>query len=189
MFEYLIEKDIELFLFLNNLGTTQWDGFWMFITNKYSFIPLYLFLLYLTFRQFGTKKTLYTLLVVAGLILLTDQTSNLFKYGFERLRPCHNLEIQDYVRLVKDRCGGLYAFFSGHASNTMGVAIFFGLLLKSSYKILPTLLIIWALFVAYSRIYIGVHFPLDILVGMLFGLVYGTLFYKILQFLWKRFTN
>jgi undecaprenyl-diphosphatase len=189
MFEYLIEKDIELFLFLNNLGTEQWDEFWMFITNKFSFIPLYLFLLYLTYRKIGLKSTLITLLVVVGLIAATDQTSNLFKYGFERLRPCHNPEIQELVRLVKARCGGLYAFFSGHASNTMAVAFFFGLLLKKSFKYLHLVLVVWALFVAYSRIYIGVHFPLDILVGMLVGGCYGFLFYKLQQLVIKKFIH
>jgi len=108
MIEELIDKDIALLIYLNNLGTAQWDGFWLFITNKYSAIPLYLLLLYFTFKQFGLKKTFVAVLFVVLLIALSDQTSNLFKYGFKRLRPCHNENIADLIRLVGGRCGGLY---------------------------------------------------------------------------------
>ena len=78
MIHSLIEKDIELFLFLNNLGTIQWDSFWLILTNKFSAIPLYFLLLYITYKQFGIRKTLVLLLCIAILILVSDQTSNLF---------------------------------------------------------------------------------------------------------------
>jgi undecaprenyl-diphosphatase len=182
MFNTLIERDIELFLFLNNLGTTQWDGFWLFITNKYSAIPLYLLLLYVTYKHFGLKKTVVLILFIVILITVSDQTSNLFKYGFKRLRPCHDQNLHSLFRLVKERCGGLYSYFSAHAANTMAIAVFFSFLLKPYFKYITPLLIFWALLVGYSRIYIGVHFPLDIVTGIFFGACYGTVFYKIVMF-------
>lgn len=176
MLETLIDKDIELLIFLNNLGTVQWDGFWLFITNKYSAIPLYVLLLILTFKTQGFKKTILVLLLIVLLILASDQTANLFKNGFQRLRPCHNEEILGLIRMVKKGCGGMYSFFSGHAINSMAVAVFFGNLLKR-YKMLFPFLILWAVVVGYSRIYLAVHFPLDVLTGMFFGVLYGTFFY------------
>jgi len=181
MIESIIDKDIELLIFLNNLGTSQWDGFWLFVTNKFSAIPLYIILLYLVFKYYGLKKTIVLLLFVILLITFSDQTSNLFKYGFKRLRPCHDENIADLIRLVKARCGGLYSYFSAHASNAMAIAVFFSLLLKDKLKYLPYFLIIWALVVAYSRVYIGVHFPLDILTGIVIGGVYATLSYKLFK--------
>ena len=111
----------------------------------------------------------------------------MFKYGFKRLRPCHDENILNLVRLVKERCGGLYSYFSAHASNSMAIAVFFSFLLKSSYKTLPFFLIFWALLIAYSRVYIGVHFPLDVLTGAIIGGFYGILFYKLFKVFLKKF--
>ncbi|MBE0423701.1 MAG: phosphatase PAP2 family protein [Lutibacter sp.] len=187
MIEELIDKDIALLIYLNNLGTAQWDGFWLFITNKYSAIPLYLLLLYFTFKQFGLKKTFVAVLFVVLLIALSDQTSNLFKVGFKRLRPCHNENIADLIRLVGGRCGGLYGYFSAHAANSMAIAVFFGLLLRSKQNYLFPILILWAVLVSYSRIYLGVHFTLDVMTGMLFGLIYALLFYVFFKAFMKKF--
>ncbi|WP_111709542.1 phosphatase PAP2 family protein [Lutibacter citreus] len=187
MIESLIDKDVELFIFLNNLGTTQWDSFWLIITNKFSAIPLYILLLYLTFKKLGFKKTVIIVLFIGLLIAVTDQTSNLFKYGFKRLRPCHNENISHLVRLVKDSCGGLYSYFSAHAANSMSIALFFSFLLKDKFKFIPYILITWALLVAYSRVYIGVHFPGDIITGILIGAVYSVLFYWALQLFFRKY--
>ncbi|PKP14147.1 MAG: phosphatase PAP2 family protein [Bacteroidetes bacterium HGW-Bacteroidetes-3] len=189
MIDSLINKDIELFIYLNNLGTTQWDGFWLFTSNKYSAIPLYLILLFLTYKQFGLKKTFVALLFVVLLIAFSDQTSNLFKYGFKRLRPCHNENISHLIRLVGNRCGGLYGYFSAHAANSMAIAVFFGLLLRSKLKNLFPILIVWAMVVSYSRIYLGVHYPLDVVTGMLIGLIYASLFYVFFKAFLKKFMN
>ncbi|MGV6846102.1 MAG: phosphatase PAP2 family protein [Lutibacter sp.] len=179
MIDYILNQDTQLFIYLNHLGSAQFDGLWLFITNKLSSIPLYLILLYLTYKNFGFKNTVIIVLSVVLLILLSDQTSNFFKFHFKRLRPCHNQLIIDKIRVVKEGCGGLYSFFSGHAINAMAIAIFFGLLLKPIYKYLLFVLLIWAVTIAYSRIYVGVHYPLDVLTGMLFGLIYGSIFYTI----------
>ena len=179
MLEELVRLDKELFLFLNNLGTAQWDGFWLFMTNKWSSIPLYLVLAFMTYRAYGFKRLLMALAAIALVVLVTDQTANFFKYGVQRLRPCHDLEISGLMRLVKSSCGGKFGYFSAHAANSFAVALFFSVQLRQKYRYIGWMLAVWALLVAYSRIYIGVHFPLDVLTGMLVGLFYGGLFAKL----------
>ncbi|KQC28515.1 phosphatase PAP2 family protein [Flagellimonas eckloniae] len=187
MLEELIQQDKEIFLFLNSLGTTTWDGFWLFITNKFSSIPLYALLLFFTFKQYGVKKTIIMLIFVALLITATDQLANFFKYGVQRLRPCHDTDINMVVRLVKKSCGGKFGYFSAHASNAMALALFFSVLLGSKIKYITSFLLIWAVLVAYSRIYIGVHFPLDVLTGIVIGTIFGWLFAKLSIFAFQKF--
>lgn len=122
------------------------------------------------------------IVVVALLIICTDQLSNFFKIGVQRLRPCYDPDLQGLFRLVKDYCGGKYGYFSGHAVNSFAVAFFFTYLLGSKYKILAVFLMIWASFVAYSRIYVGVHFPLDILTGAVIGILFSWIFAKLFLF-------
>lgn len=182
MLEDLIHLDKELFLFLNKLGSDSWDGFWLFVTKQSSWYPLYLVLLFFSYKKFGTRKTMLILVFVALLITCTDQLSNFFKYGLKRLRPCYDPGLDGLVRLVKNSCGGKYSYFSAHAANSFAVAFFFTYLLGNTYKILGVFLIIWALFVAYSRIYIGVHFPLDVLSGAAVGMLFSWLFAKLFLF-------
>ena len=179
MLESLVEFDRKAFLFLNGLGTETWDGFWLFMTDSISSVPLYIVLLILTYRTFGFKKTLIIIVAMALLITVTDQLSNFFKYGVQRLRPCHNLEIRELMRLVKSYCGGKFAYFSAHAANSFAVASFFSFLFVKHYRVLALILVSWACLVAYSRIYIGVHFPLDILTGMFVGSFFGWLFFRL----------
>ena len=187
----LLELDKSLFLFLNSLGTTSWDAFWMFTTNKLSSIPLYIVLCFFSFKAFGWKKTLLLIVTVAIMVGVTDQLANAFKYGFKRLRPCYNEELVMLMRLVKDSCGGSFGYFSAHASNSFGVALFFITIWRKVYpsKWFVFGMVIWALLVAYSRIYIGVHFPLDVLTGMCFGIVLGLSFGKLYVFLSKKFLH
>ncbi|WP_040281127.1 phosphatase PAP2 family protein [Psychroserpens damuponensis] len=187
MIEQLIEYDRELFLYLNGLGTTTWDGFWMFYTTKFNWVPFYAILAYLMYRRLNSKMFVLTLVVIALMITFTDQITNVFKHGFERLRPCHQEGVSEYMRLVKSYCGGRFGYFSGHASNSMSLAIFISLLLKSKYKYIFLIMIPWAVAMGYSRIYIGVHYPLDVASGMLFGLFSGLLFYKLDKYLQSRF--
>lgn len=179
MLDQILQLDTDTFIFLNSLGTERWDAFWLAYTSKFNWIPFYAVLLYLIFRQVQLKAFLIIIVAAALMILVTDQVTNLFKNGFHRLRPCHLAEIIDGMRLVKAHCGGQYGFFSGHASNTMAAAFFIGLTLKRRFKYLLYILIVWAILMGYSRIYIGVHYPLDVLLGMLFGILTGTLFYKL----------
>ncbi|MFD2585766.1 phosphatase PAP2 family protein [Croceitalea marina] len=182
MLEQLLQLDKELFLFLNGLGTKSWDGFWLFITNKWNSIPLYVVLLWLAFKNLKLKKTILLLVTVAILITVTDQLANFFKYGVQRFRPCHDIEVSAVMRLVKSYCGGKFGYFSAHAASSFALATFFGLLFRGKIKFIGVLLVIWALMVAYSRIYIGVHFPLDVITGIGIGILFGWLFTKLYIF-------
>ena len=183
--ETLLELDKQLFLWLNALGCESFDSLWMFITNKRSSIPLYIFLLYYAYVKLGQKRFFIILITAVSMIAFTDQITNLFKYSFMRLRPCFDPETMDIMRLVKESCGGQFGYFSGHASNSFALATLFFWIFKSLHR-LWYLLFLWAMVVAYSRIYIGVHFPLDIISGAIFGLVAGTIFYFIYRFFEKR---
>ena len=187
MLDQLLEWDIALFLFLNGLGTSFFDPFWMLMTHKATNFIVYLVLLFRFYRFKGMKQTLFLLLSVGALILVTDQVTNFFKYGFERLRPCHTLELQDVMRLVKSSCGGLYSYFSGHASNSFALATFFSILFSARFPKLRISLFLIASCIAYSRVYIGVHFPLDILSGALFGTLWALCFYWINSRVFDRF--
>jgi undecaprenyl-diphosphatase len=179
MIDQLLEFDTSLFLFLNGLGTPFFDPFWMLITNKITNLSIYLVLLIWYFKLKNGKAAFLILFFIGLLILVTDQTTNLFKYGFERLRPCHNEEIVDIMRIVKNGCGGLYGYFSGHASNSFALSIYFSLLFANRYPKLKYALFFMASLISYSRIYIGVHYPLDIISGALFGTIWSLSFFYI----------
>ena len=184
--EQLVELDQELFLFLNNLGTPAWDNFWNILTHKWTSIPLYIVLIYLLYQCLGTKGAIITVLLVAGMITITDQLANVFKDGFERLRPCRQEGVMEYARFVAIRCGK-YGYFSAHAASSAALTVYLGLILKPFYKFILPILIFWALMVAYSRIYVGVHYPGDVLTGMILGSGIGFLFYIVQQLLMKKY--
>ncbi len=184
--ETLLEYDHELFLYLNSLGTETWDGFWLIVTEKLSSIPLYAVLLYLIYKKFGVKGTVITILLVAAMIACTDQLANLFKHGFQRPRPCKVEEWQTTMRFIAERCGR-YGYFSAHAASSMAAAVFAGLALQSKYQYLIFFLLFWAAMVGYSRIYLGVHYPGDVLTGMIIGALLGFGFYKAQQKLVQKF--
>jgi undecaprenyl-diphosphatase len=188
MLQELLQLDKDFFIYLNGLGTHQWDNLFQFISHKLSAVPLYIFLLILSYQKFGIKKTLVLLISVALLITVTDQLSNFFKYGVARLRPCHDPEIVPVMRLVKSYCGGQYSYFSAHAANAFAIAVFFGSILKSTIKYIGVFLVLWAALVAYSRIYLGVHFPLDIITGAVIGSLFGWLFVKLFIFALRKFS-
>ncbi|MFT5890331.1 MAG: undecaprenyl-diphosphatase [Dokdonia sp.] len=182
----LTAYDQELFLFLNNLGTASWDGFWLIVTNKLSSIPLYALLLFFIYQKFGVKGLLITVVVVAAMITCTDQISDFFKNYIQRPRPCKVFSWEETMRFIAPRCGR-YGYFSGHATSSMATAVFAGLALQSKYRYLIFILLFWAFAVAYSRIYVGVHYPLDILTGMVVGSLLGYGFYKLQQWLVVRY--
>lgn len=174
----LLLWDQELFLWLNGLGSEPFDAFWMTVTNKRYTIGFYAIITAVMSKRLGWKNTLWMLLTIALLITFTDQITNLFKDGFKRLRPCHEVELTDIMRQVKPGCGGKYGYFSGHASNSFAMATFFVVLFARHLKWLRWLFLVAAL-VAYSRIYIGVHYPLDVISGTCFGILGGWLFAKL----------
>ena len=178
MLEKIQELDSHLLVYLNSLGSETYDRFWLIITSQLNWTPVFLLMFFLIYRKIGGKQTLYLLLFIAVLIAFTDQTTNLFKNTFQRLRPCNNPEINTIIRVVQSRSS--YSFFSGHAANTMAVATFLYLVLKRHFKYLG-LLFLWPLIFAYSRIYLGLHYPGDILTGYFFGALFGFVTFKIYQ--------
>ena len=186
MIEELLKYDTELFLWLNNLGSQPWDAFWRIVTEKWSSIPLYIVLLYLVYRELGAKGTLVVLISAALLVTATDQLANLFKYSIMRPRPCRVEALQSSMRFIADGCGR-YGYFSAHAASSMGVAVFLGLLLRRTYYYLPFILISWAVLLGYSRIYLGVHYPLDVVTGMFFGSIIGYLIFRLQQWAHRNY--
>lgn len=165
----------------------MWDDFWIFISERSYWIPLYLFLLYILYKTFGLKKTILVLVLTLLMIGATDQITNLFKDGFQRLRPCFTKEFEGTMRGVGCERRGQYGFTSAHASNHFALAIFLGLIFRSKYKWMIYVLLVWAAFISYSRIYLGVHFPLDIICGGIMGVILGWLFHKLFIYLLKKY--
>jgi undecaprenyl-diphosphatase len=185
--ESLLQFDTWLFLLLNGLHADWMDPVMYFISGKLTWIPFYALLLIFVIKKYGIKS-LYIIGAIALLVTLCDQISvQGFKNVFERLRPCHNPEIASLVHLVNDHCGGQYGFVSSHATNTFGVAIFMGRMLKSEKNTWAMVLLIWASVVSYSRIYLGVHYPLDVVCGALLGGLIALLTDRILLALDRRF--
>ena len=180
MMEHLLTWDSSLFLWLNQKGTPFYDPFWLLMSEKATNVVVYLSLVFIYGRRHGLKSAVLLLLVGGVLVGLTDQLTNLFKDGFMRLRPCHNEDLDGIMRLVKASCGGKYGFFSGHSSNSFALAFFFSLIFKKVKKLLPVLLSFAAL-IAYSRVYIGVHYPLDIICGAFAGIVMAYLVYSLVN--------
>lgn len=186
MLEYLESLDQQLFLFLNHINHPFIDEIMRWITHRFTWIPFYIFLAYLAFIKTDLKHFLLILFTAVILITLSDQISvHFFKNVFLRYRPCHNELLKAQIHLV-DGCGGLYGFVSSHATNTFAIAVFMGMILKSFYSKALYLMLIWAFIVSYSRIYVGVHYPADIIVGGLLGSLLALTILRIYKLLENR---
>ena len=181
--EEIILEDKQAMIFLNNLGSSTFDPFWILVSEKWFWIPLYVVFLYFLYKNFNKKSLFYILLFVALGITASDQIANIFKFGFERLRPCRDPSLEGLLREVK--CGGKFGFYSAHSSNSFFVATYLTILLGKKIKQLPYFLFVWAAIVAYSRVYLGMHFPGDIIIGAIMGILlalfFGTLAKKVIK--------
>ncbi len=186
--EELIQWDWSATLYLNDWGNDLIDSFFNFITHKLSALPLYFILLFVLYRKLDRRSFFISLIAVALLITISDQVANLFKDNVERLRPFREPDFMNQISKV-GRSAGTYGFYSGHASNAVALAAFITLMLWRHYKKLVVFTVIWALLVAYSRVYLGVHYLGDILMGVLMGTLWGVLVYYLFAFAKARFTK
>lgn len=170
----IITEDKKIFLLLNNLGSEPFDRFWTMVSGTWIWIPLYIIFLYLLYKNYKLRNLVFMLIFVAIGVTVSDQLAGIFKSGIGRLRPCHDPSLEHLMRSVQ--CGGRFGFYSSHASNTFFIATFMSMLLFRKYRFLPYILYFWAIVVSYSRIYLGVHFPLDILMGAGMGFLLGGFF-------------
>jgi undecaprenyl-diphosphatase len=174
--EYIATLDRELFFILNGLHTPWLDPVMFYLSKTITSLPLYGLLLYLIILTFK-KQSWVPFVLIALCITGTDQiTSGLMKPAFERLRPTHEPVLQDRVHTVKGYTGGKFGFASSHAANTFGISLFVFLVLRPHYRGMGYLFL-WAGLVSYTRIYLGVHYPGDILAGAVVGLLWSYLLF------------
>ncbi|HJX32462.1 MAG TPA: phosphatase PAP2 family protein [Thermodesulfobacteriota bacterium] len=175
MLELLNNLDIKLFLSLNGFHCPFWDTLMPYFSRMLVWLPLHLLTVCLIFRKFHWKG-LWVLLFIAVCVTLTDMVSfHAFKEVFHRLRPCHDPSISCLVHTVGKKGGGLYGFVSSHAANVFGVAMFTSFVLKKKW--FTVIIFLWAFLVSYSRIYLGAHFPGDIVGGAFLGMLVGWTVY------------
>lgn len=184
MLEKIVDLDKQLLVFLNGLGSETFDPLWFFLTKQINWIPFFLFLLYLVYKKLGAKQTIIVMLFVAVLLTVNNTITEFFKETFQRLRPCNDPEIKEIIRNIKP--SSTFSFFSGHSSNTMAVFVFLYSIFKRHYKYF-VLIVLWPFIFAYSRVYLGLHFPTDILAGYTCGIIMGFLTYKLYQLLQIRY--
>ncbi len=180
MLEYLMQLDRALFLFLNGFHAPWLDQIMFWISDKYVWIPLYLFLVWLCIRFYGWR-TLLLFFFFLVLITMSDQTTNLLKEYFQRLRPSRDESFEGLVHVVNEYRGGKYSFVSAHSANSFAIAVFMIRLLRDKVNYIIPLVLTFAILNGYSRIYLGVHYPGDVLFGALLGTAIAFLVYE----LWK----
>jgi undecaprenyl-diphosphatase len=184
-FDAIVEIDHQLFFYLNGLHQPWLDTVMAAFSNKLFWIPLYAWILYLVYKKYG-KSVFIILLCAIALIFFSDQTANVFKALVQRYRPTHNPTFGHLVHTVNDYKGGTYGFFSSHASNAFAIIMFVILLLKPTTTKFKLILISYACLTSYSRIYLGVHYPADIVVGACCGSGLGFLFYNLTKVLLEK---
>lgn len=179
----IMQWDKELFLYLNSFNNDFWDTIMFMVTRKETWYPFFAIILFYILKNYRSKSLLI-ILFLAFLILAADQLSVLMKMSFQRFRPVHEPAIEHAVHNVL-RKGGLYGFVSSHAANSFAILVFTSLILKNrSYTVL---LLFWAVLFSYSRIYSGVHYPLDILGGAVLGVLIGLLLFKLMMLIENHF--
>lgn len=181
MIKELQQWDEVLFLYLNSHRLDWLDPIMKTLTGTFIWIPLYAFLVYLIFKAYGMKSFWYVGFIVL-LILMADKfTSGFMKPFFERLRPCHDPRWEGMINTYAG-CGGKYGFASSHASNTFAIASYMFLVLRGKIRAMGWLFL-WAGVISYTRIYLGVHYPADILVGALVGIACGWITFSLVEWL------
>ena len=174
MFERLIQWDKEVLLYLNGLGSEKYDLFWLIITKISTWIPLFLVFGLLLFIKFPKRLAFSKFAFVVVLSVMITWLAKFVKIWSERLRPCNDETINAMMRILKTPAD--YSFFSGHASSSFSITLLVVLFLREKVKWAPVFFV-WPLLFSYSRLYLGVHFPLDVMVGALAGALLALVFY------------
>jgi undecaprenyl-diphosphatase len=174
----IIQKDKELLIYLNNLGSENWDALWLGITHQFNWAPIFILIIFLVIKSFGWKRGGLMLLSMILLVAFSDQFTNLIKNSVERLRPNNDPEIKYMLRtFIRPQS---FSFMSGHATTSTFFSVFTVLLLREKYKYI-FLILIFPLIFSYSRVYLGVHFPIDISVGIIIGILFANLYFLLFK--------
>ncbi len=186
MWSDIIQYDKELLLWFNGSDSLFFDGFVKTLTTATTWIPLYLALFYMVLKNNDTLQKILIIVACAGLcVFLAGSLNDMFvKPNVARWRPTHDGEIAMLVDVVNGYRGGRFGFFSSHAANTISIAVFFALLVRS--RVLTVALVSWSLINCWTRMYLGVHFPIDICCGLLWGTTVGVFVWFLYQRLCKR---
>ncbi len=184
--ETLIHFDKQLLLWFNGSESLFLDSLIMTLTDAKTWIPLYMALLFVVVRTNRTVRDVLLILAAAGVCVLLAGTidDTLVKPLVARWRPTHDPEIGSLIDTVNDYRGGNYGFFSAHASNTFSIAVFFSLLMRQ--RLFTLFMVTWSLVNCYTRLYLGVHYPGDILVGLLWGGLVGCGVYSLYRYVLRR---
>lgn len=182
MIETIRYAEYEWFLWLNSFHAPFWDTIMYWVTHRFTWIPLYIFLIYYIFRVIRINAWYKLAFILVSVGLADRITSGFMKPYFHRFRPCHDPSIENIVHVVGG-CGGQYGFASSHAANSFALALAFVLISPKSKPQWKYFLFLWAILVSYSRIYVGVHYPTDLLVGGMVGmLVTGIIYFITIKF-------
>ncbi len=183
MLEYFLTPDLNIFLFLNGLHSSWADVFFYWVSNRFIWLPFYALLAFFLIRKWR-KKSIPIFIALALCIFLTDQSCNLIKHSVQRPRPSHEPGLCEQVHLVAKPDGtlyrgGPYSFPSSHAANAMAMALFVIFYLSEKRKWVVASMLLWVLLLSYSRIYLGVHYPSDLMAGWIIGACWATLLWRI----------
>ena len=185
MIDYLMDIDAEALLAVNGLHDLFQDAFWWMVSAKWSSLLLVLSLLWILLHK-NRRHALLVIAMLAVAVLVADQVSSgLIKHLVERLRPTHDPSLENAVHVINGYRGGLYGFVSSHAANFFAIATLVSFIMR--HRLVAIALYGWALVQCYSRMYLGVHYPGDILGGIVVGLLAGWLVWCLMRWIQHRF--
>lgn len=192
MFETLETLDQAILLKINSMHSPLLDAFMYYLSEKFATLITVVVIFsvaYAFYKKFSLKKAAEFVLGCAIVFACTDMSSNLFKHSIKRYRPTHNLEIKTQVHTVNEYRGGQYGFFSGHAANTFGIFTFIFCCVNWWQKKYKYLIFLYPLLLVYTRLYLGVHYPSDILVGAIAGIIFGNIVFYVMNTYFFKFNE